>query len=64
MTLNILNRLFDDQHLLVNGVEILMFAFRPVGVYLDKWTLTLKTAEMRQYVETRPTGDGTVRSGI
>ena len=24
----------NDPHLLVNGVEILMFAFRPVGVYL------------------------------
>ena len=31
----------DDPHLLVNGVEILMLAFRPVGVYLH---LILRTA--------------------
>ena len=32
----------DDPHLLVNGVEILMFAFRPVGVYLH-FTVTAAT---------------------
>ena len=36
----------NDPHLLVNGVEILMFAFRPVGVYLH-FTFQL------QYVENR-----------
>ena len=38
----------DDLHLLVNGVEILMLAFRPVGVYLH---FTLRTAAMAQCVE-------------
>ena len=35
----------DDGHLLVNGVEILMLAFRPVGVYLH---FTLRTAPTKQ----------------